>query len=374
MSIKKTLFRNLLNLPGWRTRRKIVVIESDDWGSVRMASGSAHKSLLNKGYPVDKNPFNMYDALESNEDLEALLEILISVNDKNGANAKFTLNNVVANPDFDKIKESGFTKYFYEPFTETLKKYPSHNRVMDIYHDGIEKKIFKPQFHGREHLNVYRWMKDLKLGNKALHDAFELKMYSLHYEDNPPYTNEYLDSLDIDSHEQLIMQFEMLKQGIDLFSKIWNFTPESFIANCYVWHPEHERVLKTNGIKYIQGIANQFIPTEKPGYSYKKAYHFQGQKNSFGQRYLLRNVFFEPYQKPDFDWVNYCLSRINIAFKWNKPAIISTHRVNFIGFIDEKFRDDNLKTFFLLLKRIKNKWPEVEFMFSDELGRLMDAS
>ena len=37
----KNALRNLSNLPGWRTSRKIVVIESDDWGTIRMPSNKA---------------------------------------------------------------------------------------------------------------------------------------------------------------------------------------------------------------------------------------------------------------------------------------------------------------------------------------------
>lgn len=36
MNIKAQIRKNWANLPGWHTRRKIVVIESDDWGSIRM--------------------------------------------------------------------------------------------------------------------------------------------------------------------------------------------------------------------------------------------------------------------------------------------------------------------------------------------------
>ena len=38
MTLKQTITHNLLNIPGWRTKRHIVVIESDDWGSIRMPS------------------------------------------------------------------------------------------------------------------------------------------------------------------------------------------------------------------------------------------------------------------------------------------------------------------------------------------------
>lgn len=34
MNLKQTITHNLLNIPGWHTNRKIVVIESDDWASI----------------------------------------------------------------------------------------------------------------------------------------------------------------------------------------------------------------------------------------------------------------------------------------------------------------------------------------------------
>ena len=38
MNIRNKLAKYYINLRGWKTNRKIVVIESDDWGSIRMAS------------------------------------------------------------------------------------------------------------------------------------------------------------------------------------------------------------------------------------------------------------------------------------------------------------------------------------------------
>ena len=38
MSFKQTITHNLLNIPGWNTKRRIVVFESDDWGAIRMPS------------------------------------------------------------------------------------------------------------------------------------------------------------------------------------------------------------------------------------------------------------------------------------------------------------------------------------------------
>ena len=66
-----------------------------------------------------------------------------------------------------------------------------------------------------------------------------------------------------------------------------------------------------------------------------------------------------------------CLRRINIAFKWNKPATIGSHRINFMGALDPKNRTTNLKLLDNLLKGITKQWPDVEFMTSDQLGDLI---
>ena len=98
-----------------------------------------------------------------------------------------------------------------------------------------------------------------------------------------------------------------------------------------------------------------------------------GKKNKHQQGFLLRNAFFEPASKQFSDWVNYCLADIQQAFQSNKPAVISTHRANYIGFIDQSNADYGLAELGKLLNSIITKWPEVEFMTSTELGELMGA-
>ena len=57
-SLLSNVLRNIRNIPGWQTKRKIVVVESDDWGSIRMRSSEAYLSFLDKGYNVDKSNYN----------------------------------------------------------------------------------------------------------------------------------------------------------------------------------------------------------------------------------------------------------------------------------------------------------------------------
>ena len=67
------------------------------------------------------------------------------------------------------------------------------------------------------------------------------------------------------------------------------------------------------------------------------------------------------------------MQQIEAAFRWNLPANISSHRVNFCGHIDPKNRETGLKALKELLDAIVKRWPEVEFMSSDQLGDLISA-
>jgi len=369
---KSIITRNLLNIPGWRARRRIVVIESDDWGSIRMASPEAYRHFLSLGYPVDQCPYNRYDMLESNSDMEMLFEVLDSVKDIHGRPAMLTANSLVANPDFGKIEADNFANYHYEIFTDTLKKYPNHDRVFDLYHEGIDNKVIKPQFHGREHLNVGRWMQALRDGEEHTIEAFKHHMFSVHAK--KPYDNglEYMEAMDYDTKEQLMSFESILDEGAGIFEQLWGYRSASFIASCYIWPTEIEPVLKDKGVNYIQGVVAHAVPASEK-FKYKYKYHFQGTRNMHGQRYIVRNAFFEPSHTPEDDNIGQCLKRIDIAFKWNKPAVISTHRLNFMGGLDPLNRERGLKQLSSLLKQIMKRWPSVEFMSTDQLGDTMEG-
>ncbi|HTO14546.1 MAG TPA: hypothetical protein VLZ83_02195 [Edaphocola sp.] len=59
-SLKSTLCRNVVNARGWKTNKKIVVFESDDWVSIRMQDQESYVELLNNGIRVDKSKIRFY--------------------------------------------------------------------------------------------------------------------------------------------------------------------------------------------------------------------------------------------------------------------------------------------------------------------------
>jgi hypothetical protein len=58
----------------------------------------------------------------------------------------------------------------------------------------------------------------------------------------------------------------------------------------------------------------------------------------------------------------------------NKPAIISTHRINFTSRLNPENREKNIVLFKELLENVIQKWPDVEFLSTPELGNLIEIS
>ena len=362
--IKKFLF----SIPGWHTNRKIIVFESDDWGMIRMASKSSYNYFLSKGLPVDSCVYNSNDVLEQNTDLELLFEVLSSVRDKNNHTAILTANNVVANPDFEKIQEDNFTRYYLEPFSETLKKYNNREKVLELYQEGIRNYLFRPQFHAREHLNVSNWMKALINKERTTMMAFERQMFSVHAKGKvSSCKDEFLDAFGNFEEDYS----RVVEEGLQIFQDVHGFNSTSFIAPCFYWSNSLNKLLRKNGVKYLQGGRVQKSPVHGKK-EFKKYYHYLGQRNSLNQLYLIRNASFEVVESTDRDWVDSCMKEIATAFKYKKAAIVSVHRVNFMGGINSKNRSRTLKLFKNLLKSITKTWSDVEFMSSDQLGETIE--
>ena len=361
----------LSQILGWHTSRRIIVIESDDWGSIRMPSREVYQDLLSRGIHVDNCAFSRYDSLETEDDLSALFDVLASTNDSNGNSVVMTANSVVANPDFKRISEERMSGYFYEPVTVTYKNYPGCEHSYELIQQGITQGVWRPQFHGREHLNGYQWIKALQAEDEITTLSFHQKHFGLTKEASSKVKTRYMDAFANYATDSLEEERLSIIDGTRLFKELYGYESESFIAPCYTWRNELEETLASVGVKYIQGLAYQQLPYKDSPVQCKSVYHYLGEKNSHGQRYLIRNAFFEPYKGDAIDWVDECLSRINIAFKCHKPAIISTHRLNFIGTLDKQYRDNNLFKFKTLLSRIVKKWQEVEFMSSDTLGQII---
>lgn len=364
------LKKNILNIPGWRTNRHIVVMESDDWGSIRMPSKHVFNKLLKAGIRVDRCHYCSNDSIASENDLSLLFEVLNSVKDINNKPAVITANAVVANPDFIKIKDDNFDRYYYSKITKELPNIKGCEKSLELWREGHKKGFFIIQSHGREHLNVNRWMYYLKIKSQETRFAFDHGVYGLSTSITSEKRKSFLPAFDFETIQEEDTVNLIAKDGLKLFEEIFGYKSKSFIAPNYTWGKSLELNISEYGVKYIQG--QQIAKYKNSLYeNNKKRIRIIGRKNYIGQIDLSRNVFFEPSENQNIDWVNSCMAEIECAFRWHHPAIISTHRVNFVGTINIKNRDQNLKLLMQLLYRIKQKWSDVEFISSDQLGDII---
>lgn len=370
MNFRQKLIHNLRSIPGWRTKRHIIVIESDDWGSIRMPSKTTYNLLLNAGIRVDKCHYCTNDSIANTNDLSLLFEILNSFKDKYGKPAVITANTVVANPDFEKIRASDFTSYYYKRIDEGFKEISGCENLLELWKEGNANGYFRLQSHGREHLNITRWMHYLQGDFPETRFAFDNGVYGLSAHITREKRKSFLPAFDFENKQEELKINEIAIDGLHLFEELFGFKSKSIIAPNYTWGKSFEAAVSKAGVKYIQGSQIARYKNAE-GENNKKRIRYTGKKNSHNQIDLTRNAIFEPSENPNKDWVDSCLADIAIAFRWYHPAIICSHRVNFVSSLNQENRDRSLIQFKRLLTKIQQKWPDVEFMSSDQLGDII---
>lgn len=362
-----------LDLRSFKTDRKLVVIESDDWGSLRTKNKNFRQKLNAINSKISDDIYVQYDSIATKEDLLALFEVLNSVRDINANPACLTANVCTANPDFDKIKTSNFQQFYYKPFTKTLEEYSENTKLFDIWKTGIESKVFMPQLHGREHVHALAWLSELRAGHQDLLKAFDLESWGIPYQayliQRRHNLQAALDVYNLEGEQKF--QQNWILDSAQIFEKHFGFKPKSFIPPAYTWHSNINKTLDQCHIKSLQGIKLQYQPkSQKPGYTKKP--HFTGENEKKNNLiYTTRNAFFEPDTAPDKDWVDIALSGVKLAFEKKQAAIIGSHRINFIGRIDEHHRDKNLFLLQKFLKQLVKHYPDIEFVDSADLAEIL---
>ena len=363
MSLKNTIALNLKNIVGKKTGRKLVAIYADDFGSIRVKDKKAYIKLLQSGIAVDKTRYG-YDTLCTSEDLQMLFDVLTSVKDSQGQYACITPFANIANPDFGRIRQSGFTRYFREQFTTTLDNYgPAYYGTFDLWKQGIAEGFFMPEYHGTEHINVRKFMNALQDRHRSTMLAFDNECVCTPSLPNDTSINNNTAVFDIDRTSDNESLKEDLVTGLNMFEQLLGYRSTQFTPGAGIYSPLLHKVLAENGIKTIH--VNRWKAYPLGDGKYVKQFIYNGKKNEVGQSYIVRNCPFETFfdnRNQNKNAVYTCLKNIDAAFRWHAPALISTHRVNFAGAIDSAHRDETLKQFSILLHEIVRRWPEVEFV------------
>lgn len=352
------------NILGECTNRKLVAFSIDDYGTQRTASKQARENLIKAGFIKEHNRFDMFDSLECADDLELLFQVLSSVKDKNGHSAVFTPFALTVNPDFETMAQERYARYVYEILPETYQKVHGDTKTWEVIKQGIQKGIFLPQYHGREHMNIKTMMSLLQRRDKCAILNFQNNSYS---SIKSPFTDiSATAEFDFVSSNEIPHLGEVAKDGLRLFEQVYGYKAKHFSAPGNRENRLLDKYLAEGGIELLDSDFVRKVCVSNGKYKYLSI-DYNGKKNHFGQRYIVRNVVFEPMAGYDADPLGRVMNQIDIAFSMYKPANISTHRVNFSGTIDKAYRDRGLRELKKLLDAIVKKYPDVEFITTTQI-------
>jgi hypothetical protein len=361
ITLKRNIAKNYINFRGWKTNRKIVVIESDDWGSVRMRSKDTISYIKKKHPNLSISRFSELDGLERSDDLELLFELLYKFRDFKGNHPVITALALTSNPDFQKIKDSNF-EYHSELITETYKEY-GENKLFEFWkREGITNNLLYPQFHGKEHLHPDRYVARISDINDTEYIAF-LNNSIIGGQVGNSRAKNFMAAFEYHSEIDKINIEKRTSEGLYEFEKLFGFKTKSFCPSQSIYGEHLFELLKNNGVQVIQA-GQQFSPQNM---SLKKIDHYWGEKTSNDLIFWRRNCTFETYTGNHINHIDSCLKEIEIAFRWGKPAVINSHRINFTSRLNTNVRDKTLVDLEILLKIIIKHWPDVEFLNSSEL-------
>lgn len=368
--ILKTV-RELKHAPGWKTRERLVVLAVDDYGSVRLADRRA-RDRLSKHIQGFGGQMDRYDAVETRDDLDALFHVLESARDADGRNAAFTAYALPANPNFGHMRTE--RSYAYETLVETFDRLsaqqPSaYEGTWNLWQEGMQKGLILPQCHGREHFNVALLEHKLHQRDQDLELNLEVESLAGLSETAEMPGVGFTHAFGLHDESLLKSQKAILVDGFTQFEKVFGFRSRTFTPPALRLHPKLEPVAAREG---VESIDKPLKPTRLAGTSrLRKPFNSLSPPGPGKTATIVRNVSFEPGNGKKADPVGRALADIQTAFRWRKPAIISSHRVNYAGHIDPANRKSGLAQLETLLTSIVKKWPDVRFITMDELLDVM---
>lgn len=342
--------------------RKLIAIESDDWGMTGIRDAEAYASLSVRGVRVDESPWSAY-TLETTEDLDRLFTLLQGHRDALNGPAVFTANFILTNPDYHQIASSGFQEYHYIPVRYGLPGRWQRKHLFPKYMDGIQKKVFYPAFHGREHFNADLWLGLLQHNDPTAHALFGEEVVfgcrDLWRKIQGPYF------VPPDGFRDSLAQLAVISDGIRLFREMFGFAPRSTIAPGYLWNRMTEKIWAAHGIEIIQAGNRQHMGVSPGGITLRGPERPMGAVNRDNLMYLARNVDFEPwrYDMPLSQYMN----EIDYLLGLGSPVVISTHSINYISGI-RIHPDAHLAKLDSLLSHILQRHPDILFVHDGQLG------
>lgn len=322
---------------------RAVVIESDDWGLAAWVPDEAAARELADAPAFTSAPGRRYgrSTLETAADVGALAALLGGVRGADGQPAVLQANTVMAAPDYARIAPGRASAPIpVAPGPELPGRWarPGLERALD---EAIAAGVWWPELHGLHHLPEHAWARALSAGVADARVAFDQQCMVCQAVEA---------SGEFDAREPLADRERRLARAVELFVARFGRRPGSFCPPDYRWDRRLDPVAARLGLDTFQGAAERVAPLAP----LRRRWHAWRWPTRGARLDMPPRIAFEPLGR---DAANAPLgaaeayARCRAAWAAGRPAVVSTHRLNY-AHLDAAFAEAGRRALGDLLARL----------------------
>ena len=309
----------------WR-RVRAVVLESDDWGLCAWSPDEeAHRLLADT--PAFRSPAGLAygrSTLESAGDVRRLAETLLEFHGGDGFPPVWQANTVMAAPDYAQLEPPHFRAAML-PIV-ALPATPPRWRRQGLWEEVLRvcgTGVWWPELHGLHHVPERAWLAALRRGDADARRAFDLEC---------PVCAAVEASGEFDAAEPDEVRWEALRRAIQIFTGVFGRPPTSFCPPDYRWDNRLEAEAERLGLTLWQGRGERARSSLVTARRLLRRWTWRA---GGGARYYMPpRIVFEPRagHGPAGSTGRVVASahrRVREAWAQGRPAVVSTHRLNY---------------------------------------------
>ena len=307
----------------------VVIFESDDWGP---------------------GPRDQTQALNK------LRNILCRYTDATGRHPVITLGINLAAPQVTQSEAARLT------YNRKLLSNPEYARLLEAVNRGVSAGVFALQLHGTEHYcpqvlidvaskdaQVREWLIKGDQYSELLPDHLQsrwLNARALPTVEHDP------DSIN-----------DAVAQEVKIFKAVFGAKPRVTVPNTFAWTDSVEKAWAASGISYLITCGKRFTGRDSSGYLVSDNKEIVNGEQRNGLTCLVRDAYFEPVKGHRAEDA---LKIVGGYVDCARPLLFETHRFNFVSLNSKA--EQSFDELDCLVREIVQKYPEVRFISSEELG------
>ena len=327
-------------------RLRAVVLESDDWGLCAwVPDDRAHRALAHQ--PAFRTAAGLRygrSTLESAGDVGALAAELLEWRGGDGFPPVWQTNTVVANPDYGRMRPPLFE--FEELPLAYLPELPARWARPGLW-DAVRKAegegVWWAELHGLHHLPEAAWLAALRRGEDDARRALE---------QGSPIARAVEAGGEYDAAEPRELRARNVRKAVRAFRLLFGRAPTSFCPPDYRFDDWFEREATSLGLITWQGKAEQagypLSPLRRRWLGLRFPHH-EG-----GRFHLPPRIAFEPEgaaAAPGARGLEAAHRGALDAWRQGRPAIVSSHRMNY-AHLDPAWSRESRRALRELLQRL----------------------